>query len=115
MCAQLRAKPKSLRLTLDGVGAMNSPRYAAAGLLVEYGSSRVMIDGGPGATTKGKVSAWLVTDERGELMREIRKLARLKGLEPWGRDLLLRWAGCRASGRSSHFSPDLRLINPGCW
>jgi hypothetical protein len=61
---------------------MNSPRYAPAGLLVEYGSSRVMIDGGPGATTKRRVSAWLVTDERGELMREIRKLARLKGLEP---------------------------------
>lgn len=61
---------------------MNSPRYAPAGLLVECGSTRVMIDGGPGAEPKRKVSAWLVTDERGELIREIRKLARPRGLEP---------------------------------
>ena len=61
---------------------MNSPRYAPAGLLVECGSSRVMIDGGPGATTKRRISAWLVTDESSELIREIRKLARVKGLEP---------------------------------
>ena len=78
----MKAKAEFLRLTLVGVGAMNSPRYAPAGLLVEYGSSRVMIDGGPGATTKSRVSAWLVTDERSELIREIRKLAQQKGLEP---------------------------------
>lgn len=61
---------------------MNSPRYAPAGLLVECGSTRLMIDGGPGAEPKRKVLAWLVTDERGELIREIRKLARPRGLEP---------------------------------
>jgi hypothetical protein len=78
----VKAKAEFLRLTLVGVGAMNSPRYAPAGLLVEYGSSRVMIDGGPGATTKRGVSAWLVTDECSELIREIHKLAQQKGLEP---------------------------------
>ena len=45
------------RLTLLGVGAMNSPRYAPAGLLVECGGSRVMIDGGPGAEPKGELNA----------------------------------------------------------
>lgn len=61
---------------------MNSPRYAPAGLLVECGSTRVMIDGGAGAEPQRKVFAWLVTDERAELIREIRKLARSRGLEP---------------------------------
>lgn len=75
-------KVKSLRLTLLGVGAMNSPRYAPAGLLVECGTARVMIDGGPGAEPKREVVVWLVTDQRGELIREIRKLARPRGLEP---------------------------------
>jgi hypothetical protein len=59
---------------------MNSPRYVPAGLLVECSSTRLMIDGGP--EPKRKVLAWLVTDERAELIREIRKLARLRGLEP---------------------------------
>jgi hypothetical protein len=40
------------------------------------------IDGGPGAEPKPKVAVWLVTDQRGELIREIRKLARPRGLEP---------------------------------
>ena len=71
-----------VRLTLVGVGAMNSPRFAPAGLLVECDETRVMIDGGPGAGPIRKVAAWLVTDERGELIREIRKLARPRGLEP---------------------------------
>ena len=61
---------------------MNSPRYAPAGLLVECGGSRVMIDGGPGAEPKGELTAWLVTDEHGELIREVRKFARALGLEP---------------------------------
>ena len=61
---------------------MNSPCYAPAGLLAECGGARVMIDGGPGATPKGELSAWLVTDARGELTRELRKLARPRGLEP---------------------------------
>ena len=76
------SKPGALRLTLVGVGAMNSPRYAPAGLLVERGCSRVMIDGGPGSITKRRLSGWLVTDQRSELIREIRKLAQANGLEP---------------------------------
>jgi len=75
-------KSDALRLTLVGVGAMNSPRYAPAGLFVEYGKARVVIDGGPGASPKRKPSSWLVTDERGELIPEIRKLAKPRGLEP---------------------------------
>jgi hypothetical protein len=40
-------------LTLLGVGAMNSPRYAPAGLLVVLGPHRVMLDGGSGAVPVG--------------------------------------------------------------
>jgi hypothetical protein len=71
-----------LRLTLLGVGAMRSPRYAPAGLLVEHGRDRVMLDGGPGAAPREPVSAWLVTDARAELMREMRGLAWKWRLEP---------------------------------
>ena len=44
-----------MRLTLLGVGAMNSPRYAPAGLLVEHGTVRVAIDGGPGAAPAARL------------------------------------------------------------
>ena len=71
-----------LRLTLLGVGAMNSPRYAPAGLLVESERGRVMLDGGPGAEPIGAVNAWLITDERSELIGEIRRLANAKELHP---------------------------------
>lgn len=71
-----------MRLALLGVGAMNSPRFAPAGLLVEHGGQRVMLDGGPGAEPEGELDAWLVTDERGELIRDLRRLARARGLEP---------------------------------
>jgi hypothetical protein len=57
--------PGSCRLTLLGVGAMASPRYAPAGLLVECGTVRVMLDGGPGAAPTGRLDAWLLTDPRG--------------------------------------------------
>ena len=67
-----------VRLTLLGVGAMNSPRFAPTGLLAEHKKSRVIIDAGPGARLKGRFDAWLVTDEQGELMREIRTFARAK-------------------------------------
>lgn len=67
---------------LLGVGAMDSPRYAPAGLLLEHGRSRVAIDGGHGATPSGRLDAWLVCDERSELRRELRGLARAHGLEP---------------------------------
>jgi hypothetical protein len=60
---------------------MNSPSYEPAGLLIQQGKTRLMIDGG-GATPKHRIVAWLVTDEHGELIREIRKLARPMELEP---------------------------------
>ncbi len=36
-----------MRLTTLGVGALNSPRYALAALLVARREVRAMIDGGP--------------------------------------------------------------------
>jgi hypothetical protein len=42
-----------------------------------------MIDGGPGAVPRGELDAWLVTDEKGELMPRIRELARERGLAPY--------------------------------
>jgi hypothetical protein len=70
----------SLRLTLLGVGAMRSPRYLPAGLLVEYRGRRIAIDGGPEARIGGRLDAWLVTDERSELRSELRDAARRRGL-----------------------------------
>jgi hypothetical protein len=70
-----------VRLTLTGVGAMNSSRYRPAGLLVGWRRWRVMIDGG-GATPRSPLSAWLVTDARSELMPDIRRRAQHLGLEP---------------------------------
>lgn len=71
-----------LRLWLLGVGAMRSPRYAPAGLLLSYGHSRVAFDGGPGAEPGRVIDAWLVSDDRSELRREIDRLAAPHGLEP---------------------------------
>jgi hypothetical protein len=71
-----------LVLTLLGVGAMRSPRFAPAGLLIEHGGARVAIDGGPGAEPEGHLDAWLVTDERAELIAALRRLARERALEP---------------------------------
>jgi hypothetical protein len=51
------------RLILLGAGAAGSSRLAPAGLLVEYGPTRVGIDGGPGSEPPGNVHAWLVSDE----------------------------------------------------
>jgi hypothetical protein len=71
---------------LLGSGAMNSPRYAPAGLVAEYGRTRVAIDGGPGAVPGavpgGPVAAWLVTDERAELIGDLRRLAGAHHLTP---------------------------------
>ena len=71
--------PDVLRLTLLGIGAMRSPRYRPAGLLVEWRGRRVALDGGPGATPRGRLDAWLVTDERSELRSSLRVLAARKG------------------------------------
>jgi hypothetical protein len=68
--------------TLLGVGAMNSPRYAPAGLLIERGQVRVAIDGGPGAEPEGPLAAWLVTDQHAELIAALRRLAAARGLVP---------------------------------
>src|SRR5438445_13107245 len=73
---------EQLRFILVGVGAMKSPRYAPAGLLVEYGAQRVMLDGGPGTEPAEPIDAWLVTDDHGELMPKIRRLANARGLKP---------------------------------
>ena len=63
------------RLVLLGVGAMNSPRYRPAGLLVIWAGHRVMLDGGACADPGPPIDAWLVSDERAELMYEIRHRA----------------------------------------
>ncbi|WP_062987556.1 MBL fold metallo-hydrolase [Nocardia anaemiae] len=67
---------------LLGVGAMNSPRYRPAGLLVSSSRSRIMFDGGPGAEPGGRIDAWLLTDDRAELIAQIRRLARAYDTEP---------------------------------
>jgi hypothetical protein len=71
-----------LRLILLGIGAMASPRYRPAGLLLEYHGVRLMIDGGPGAAPSGHLDGWLVTDERCELIAAIRRLAKRRGTVP---------------------------------
>ncbi|MGW3208170.1 hypothetical protein [Streptomyces sp. NPDC001135] len=72
-----------VRLTLLGVGAMASPRFAPAGLLVACGRHRVAFDSGPGAELpEGRLDAWLVTDEQAELRSALRRLAAERGLVP---------------------------------
>jgi hypothetical protein len=70
-----------VRLVTVGVGAQNSPRFSPAGLLVAHRGVRTMLDGGPGAEPRGRLDAWLVTDERAELIAGVRRLARDRGLE----------------------------------
>lgn len=71
-----------MRLKTLGVGAQDSPRYAPTGLLVSHAGTRVMIDGGPTAQPRGRVHAWLVTDERAELIAALRRLASAHRLTP---------------------------------
>ena len=63
------------RLVLLGVGAMLSPRYRPAGLLVSWRGHRVMLDGGGPADPGQPLDCWLVSDERAELMPQIRRRA----------------------------------------
>lgn len=77
MTARPGARP---RLRLLGVGAMNSPRFAPAGLLLEFDALRVAFDGGPGAEPDGPLDAWLVADVGAELGAAVRRLARARGL-----------------------------------
>lgn len=69
-----------MRLTLVGVGAMNSPRFAPAGLLVRHNRGTVLLDG---ASTGGvPLDAWLVCDPRSELRSMISSHAAEIGLTP---------------------------------
>jgi DNA ligase D-like protein (predicted 3'-phosphoesterase) len=52
-------------MTLLGIGAMRSPRYRPAGLLVESSGTRVMIDGGPRAVPAGPERRTMPTDKLG--------------------------------------------------
>ncbi|MEV0634560.1 MBL fold metallo-hydrolase [Streptomyces sp. NPDC050619] len=94
-----------LRLTLLGVGAMNSPRFAPAGLLLRYGGHRVAFDGGPGAEPPpGRLAAWLVTDERSELRSELRRSATARDVSIRAGDLDLGEVRirCRPVAHTSH-------------
>jgi hypothetical protein len=55
--------------------------------LVARRGVRVLLDGGPGAEPSGRLEAWLVTDERAELMPQLRRLAGRRGLRPHVGDL----------------------------
>lgn len=100
------ARRRPFRLLLAGVGAMDSPRYAPAGLQVEHDRSRIMLDGGPGAApAASRLDAWLLTDERAELVREIRELARSRGVEP-------RVASYRAAGLEVRPLPVVHTSHP---
>ncbi|MGW9026126.1 MBL fold metallo-hydrolase [Streptomyces sp. NPDC055722] len=94
-----------LRLTLLGVGAMNSPRFAPAGLLLRYAGHRAAFDGGPGAEPPlGRLDAWLVTDEQSELRSRLRELAAAHGVRVRAGDLELGAVRvrCRPVVHTSH-------------
>ncbi len=90
-------RSSAVRLVTLGVGAQNSPRHRPAGLLLVSPPARVMIDGGPGAVPRGRLDAWLVTDERAELIAAIRRRARAKGLRAYAGHF--RKEGIRAERR----------------
>ncbi|MEO3872895.1 MBL fold metallo-hydrolase [Nonomuraea sp. B12E4] len=69
-----------IRFCLVGVGAMNSPRYRPAGLLVRWPGHCVLLDAGDEAALGRRLDGWLVCDERAELMPLIRRTARELGL-----------------------------------
>jgi hypothetical protein len=71
-----------LRLVLLGVGAMNSPRFRPAGLLVTWPGHRVVLDGGGAADPGMPLDAWLVCDDHAELMPQIRRRAGELGVRP---------------------------------
>jgi Beta-lactamase superfamily domain len=61
---------------------MNSPRFRPAGLLVSWAGHRVMLDGGESADPGRPLDAWLVCDERAELMPQIRRRAAELSVRP---------------------------------
>ncbi|MGV4988759.1 MBL fold metallo-hydrolase [Streptomyces sp. NRAIS4] len=94
-----------LRLTLLGVGAMKSPRFAPAGLLLRCAGYRVAFDGGPGAEPPpGRLDAWLVTDESAELRSVLRRSAALRDVRILATDLRVGEVSvrCRPVVHTSH-------------
>jgi hypothetical protein len=92
-------------MTLLGVGAMNSPRFAPAGVLLRYAGRRAAFDGGPGAEpSPGPLDAWLVTDEQSELRSRLRELAAAHGVRVRAGDLELGAVRvrCRPVAHTSH-------------
>jgi hypothetical protein len=90
---------------LLGTGAMNSPRFAPAGLLLRCAGHRVAFDGGPGAEPPpGPLEAWLVTDEQAELRSALRRSATRRGVRPQAGDLDLGEVRvhCRPVAHTSH-------------
>ena len=69
-----------MRLTLVGVGAMNSPRFAPAGLLVRHNRCAVLLDGA--LPPLSALDAWLVCDSHSELRSAINRAASSIGLAP---------------------------------
>ncbi|MBT2422533.1 hypothetical protein J7F01_31410 [Streptomyces sp. ISL-22] len=103
---------RRLRLTLLGVGAMNSPRFAPAGLLLRYAGHRVAFDGGPGAEPPpGRPAAWLVTDEQSELRSRLRRSAAERGVALRAGDLDLGEVRvrCRPVAHTSHATYGYRV------
>ncbi len=64
MAVRTRKRGSEARFTLLGVGAMNSPRYRPAGVLVEFLGYRIMLDGGSARSRTGvSTPGWLLTNE----------------------------------------------------
>jgi Beta-lactamase superfamily domain len=88
----LQNRRRWLSTRLLGIGAMNSPRYRPAGLLIAWSGRRVAFDGGGAAVPGTPVDAWLVTDDRAELIADIRRHARELHVAPtmgdWSKDAM---------------------------
>ncbi|UUU26370.1 MBL fold metallo-hydrolase [Streptomyces sp. DSM 40750] len=105
-----------LRLTLLGVGAMNSPRFAPAGLLLRHAGQRAAFDGGSGAEPPpGPLAAWLVTDERAELRSALRRIAAARdaGIRAGDLDLDGLRVRCRPVAHTSHPTYGYRIEADG--
>jgi ribonuclease BN (tRNA processing enzyme) len=98
-------------MTLLGVGAMNSPRFAPAGLLLRYGRRRVVFDAGPGADPPDRLDAWLVTDERSELRAALRRMAAERDVPIRAGDLVL---GGGLDGIAVWACPVVHTSHPTC-
>ncbi|HEY8454766.1 MAG TPA: MBL fold metallo-hydrolase [Actinopolymorphaceae bacterium] len=106
---------KRLRLTLLGVGAMRSPRYAPACLLARYGRRRILFDGGPGIALPDRIDAWLVSDERSELRSALSRMAGELATKPRATDLDLDELRieCLPVAHTSHPTYGYRILGAG--